>query len=184
MSGRNLHKLLASVLAGQVETGQYGALSPQRLREALTSGPDLNDAERALLLLSPVARDDWDRARREVLDEVRDRWIDSGARTELVPLAAASASETGQIDISGADFAVSLFRQDDEGTTWVILVQLGPTLRAGLHPMSALRLVDDTGLEWARGRPDAQGELLATWQNDQISLQERASVHRLRVEPI
>ncbi len=184
MSSRNLHKLMAYVLARQVESGEYGAVSEQRLREALTDGPDLDDAERALLLLSPVARDDWDRVRREVLDDVREHWMGSGADTELVPLAASSASDTGQIDVNGPDFTVSLFQQDHEGTTWVILVQLGPNLRAGLYPMSTLRLIDDEGLEWARGRPDAQGELIATWHNDEVSLQERAKGHRLRLEPI
>ena len=61
MNLNGMAELLSGILESQVESGQYGSIDEERLRESRTTGPKLSEAEQSLLLLSPVARSDYRR---------------------------------------------------------------------------------------------------------------------------
>jgi hypothetical protein len=50
--------------------------------------------------------------------------------------------------------------------------------------MTELRLVDSGGLEWMRGRSDAEGEMTRAWEDVTIDLLERSSQYTLRLMPV
>lgn len=183
MTNQATRKLISAILARQLETGRYGEIRQDRLREALTTGPALSEAERSILLLSPVAREDWNQASKEIADELRERWAALDIELKLVPLAAATESDAPVIALNGDGFSVVLYRQDGEGHSWVILVQLGTQIRNTIDPMTRLRLVDDGGLEWMEGQPDSSGEMTALWQDVKENLADRARRYCLILEP-
>ncbi len=174
--------LLSEILDAQVESGKYGAIDEGRFREALTVGPPLDEQEQGLLLLSPVARADYHRIRREVQEELTGRLQEQGVDMALLPLAA--ASDDDKVVMQGNGFSVTLYRQDDLGVPWVILVQLGSSYMQALNPMSLLRLVDSGGLEWLRGKPDKNGEITATWDDPETDLLLRSRRFSLSLEPV
>jgi hypothetical protein len=179
-----MKRLTAAILSRQIETGEFEVLSEKRLREAMTTGPEFTNKERALLMLSPVTRDDWKRIRLEVLDEIFDRCEELNLEQELVPLAASGRSDESQINLSGSGFSLTLFRQDNPETPWVILVQLDAKYQNVIYPMTELRLVDSGGLEWMRGRPDSEGEMTGVWEEASIDLLERSTRYTLKLMPV
>ena len=184
MNSRAIRRLTATILSRQMESGRHGTIDEKRLREALTIGPQLTEKENSLLLLSPVARDDWNRIRTLILNDMRDKIAEQGLDTSLVSLAASTDIEDGQVLIPGSDFSVTLYRQDTQGIPWVILVQLGPAYRNTIYPMTCLRLVDEGGLEWMRGYPDAEGEITSAWLDRNLDLHVRARKYSLKLEPV
>lgn len=173
--------LLTELLEPQIESGAYGTIGDDRLREALTSGPELSENEQSLLLLSPVARSDYRRVRREIVEETLDRINRHGVEMDMLPLAAADRKDKVVLKSSG--FTVTLYRRDELGIPWVILVQLGGVYKQAINPMTTLRLVDTGGLEWLRGRPDANGELTGAWNDPETDLLDRARRFSLVLEP-
>lgn len=182
MNLNSMAKLFSEVLATQVETGKYGTFDPERLREALSTGPSLNESERSLLLLSPVARSDFQRMRREVNEEILKRLEQLGVERRLYALAA--DSEEGTVSLKGNGFGVTLYRRSELGVPWVILVQLGPAYLQAINPMTVLRLVDSGGLEWCRGKPDGQGEITASWDDRETDILARSKRFSLALEPV
>ena len=183
MKTGGMEKLMGALLDRQIETGKYGLISAQRLRQALTTGPELDDAEKSLLLLSPVARDDYQQARETIRLETLERLSRNGVETELLPLAAADDGAQEVVILEGNGFSVNLYAQDDAGKQWVILVQLDENFRNSINPMTSLRLMDSGGLEWLRGRDDANGELSGVWLDDEINLLSRTRKYSLFLEP-
>ena len=181
MNTESMTRLLAEVLDGQVESGAFGAISETRLREAMTNGPDFTRQERSLLLLSPLVRTDYRRIRNETLKDTRGRIKRHNVEVNLLPLAATTEEETVVLKSSG--FTVTLYRQEELGFPWVILVQLDSTYRQAINPMTTLRLADAGGLEWLRGRPDPNGELTGAWYDSEVDLLERVRRYSLILEP-
>ena len=182
MNVNSMARLFSEVLATQVETGQYGGFAPARLREALTTGPSLNEKERCLLLLSPVARDDFHRMRRQMNEEIQARIEQLGVDRHLHALAADSEEDT--VSLKGNGFGVTLYQRSELGVPWVILVQLGPAYLQAINPMTVLRLVDSGGLEWCRGKPDGQGEITAAWDDRETDILARSKRFSLSLEPV
>ena len=174
-------RLLSELLDSQLESGQYGVITEKRLREALTTGPPLNEQEQSLLLLSPVVREDFRRIRQEIRTKLSKKLEMNNVETEIMPLAAASNED--KVVMKGKGFTVTLYRQEGLEVPWIILVQLGDAYMRALNPMSILRLIDSGGLEWLRGRPDECGEITATWNDDQTDLIARSRRFSLRLEP-
>ena len=182
MNTESMARLLVEVLDGQVESGAFGVIRETRLREAMTSGPDLTQQERSLLLLSPVARSDYRRIRNEVLQDTRDRIKRHNVEMNLLPLAATTEEETVVLRSSG--FTVTLYSKEELGFPWIILVQLDASYRQAINPMTTLRIADAGGLEWVRGRPDSNGEMTGAWYDTEVDLLERARRFSLVLEPV
>ena len=182
MNVNSMARLFSEVLASQVETGKHGSFAPARLREALTTGPSLSEAERSLLLLSPVARSDFQRMRCQVKEEIQQRLDQLGVERQLYALAA--DSDEGTVSLKGNGFQVTLYQRSDLGIPWVILVQLGPVYLQAINPMTVLRLVDSGGLEWCRGKPDGQGEITASWDDRETDILARSKRFSLSLEPV
>ena len=182
MNTDSMTRLLAEILDSQIETGAHGEINDIRMREALTTGPDLTKQEQSLLLLSPVARGDFQRMRNKIVSEIRDRVSVYGVETELLPLAAASSGD--KITLKNTGFSVTLYCKDDLGIPWVILVQLGNNYQQAINPMTTLKLVDTGGLEWMRGKPDAFGEMTGAWYDFETDLLSRARRFSLVLEPV
>lgn len=175
-------KLLKNILESQIESGQHGFFEEERLRAALTVGPPLNEDELSLLMLSPVARYDYKRIHREISQEVTSRLKRNSVEIELFPLAA--ATDENKVILRGHGFNVTLYKQDNLGIPWVILVQLGTSFLEVLNPMTVLQLVDSGGLEWLRGKPDANGEITATWDDPETDILARSRRFSLTLKPV
>ena len=175
-------RLLAEILDSQIESGTYGVIKYNRMQEALTIGPGLTKQEQSILLLSPVAREDFQRMRNKIVAEIRDKISQYGVETELLPLAAADLQD--KVTLKNTGFSVTLYRKDDLGVPWVILVQLGKNYQQAINPMTTLKLVDTGGLEWMRGKPDTFGEMTGAWYDFETDLLSRARRFSLILEPI
>lgn len=182
MNTNAMARLLTELLDPQVESGEYGEIGDDRLRKAMTIGPALTKQEQSLLLLSPVARADYSRVCNEIVAETRDRITRHGVKMNLLPLAAADQDD--KVVFKSTGFTVTLYRRDDLGIPWIILVQLGSSYRQAINPMTTVRLADTGGLEWLRGKPDANGELTGAWNDSETNLLTRAQRFSLMLEPV
>jgi hypothetical protein len=182
MNLNGMAELLSGILESQVESGQYGSIDEERIRESRTTGPKLSEAEQSLLLLSPVARSDYRRVCRRIQEELTSRLLDQGVEMELLPLAA--ATDEDKVVMHGNGFNVTLYKRNDLGIPWVILVQLQTSYLRALDPMTILRLVDSGGLEWLRGKPDVNGEVTATWDDPETDILARSRRFSLKLEPV
>jgi hypothetical protein len=174
--------LLVNLLDSQIETGKYGIMEGGRIRKALTIGPFFTDTEQRLLLLSPVARMDYKRIRKEIHQDVIDRLDGLQVERQLLPLAADSEEDT--IIMKNNGFTVTLYRREDMDIAWIILVQLGPSYLEAINPMTRLRLYDSGGLEWIRGKPDVNGEMTSFWNDIETDLLTRSRRFSLCLEPV
>lgn len=181
MNSNGMAELLSKILDTQIETGQYRGINEQRLRQALTTGPGLDHEEQSLLLLSPVIRHDYKRIRHEIKKELTQQLQNQGVEMQLLAFAAASTEDKVVMQNNG--FSVTLYRQNDIGIPWIILVQLGPSYIQAINPMTILRLVDSGGLEWLRGKPDANGEITGTWDDTKTDILARSRRFSLALEP-
>lgn len=185
MNSRAMETLLSTLLDQQIESGKYGFIDETRLREAMTTGPDFTSREKSLFLLSPIARSDYRRVREDVVQEIKAHLLEKDVALELVPLAAADKdTDRESLSINGHGYSINLYRQADIGVQWVILVQLDNNFMNCISPMTRLRLIDSGGLEWLRGRPDANGELTGTWLDEDVDLLDRMRKYSLSLEPV
>ncbi len=182
MNTNGMARLLAGMLDTQLETGQYGAIDEERIRASLTTGPALSDEEQSLLLLSPVARSDFNRVRREVKEKLVLQLMENHIEQNLLPLAA--ATDEDKVLLKGNGFNVTLYKQDNLGIPWIVLVQLGDNYLQAINPMTVLRLVDSGGLEWLRGKPDANGEITVPWEDAETDILSRSRRFSLTLEPV
>lgn len=173
-------RLLLDLLNAQTEDAGSKPLSLARLHAALTDGPPLTKAEQGVLYRSPLSRDDYLRLKRKRNAELQTRWRQQGLRLRLVAKAAADPdSDRLHYQNAAAGFQVTLFRQDDADMPWMVLLQLDPMVRDTLYPASAVVLSDSGGLEWARGRPDARGELSFGWHHPDTDPRQRLRAYTL-----
>ena len=182
MNTNGMATLLTELLAPQVETGKYGVISKERLRASLTTGPPLTEHEQTVLLLSPVTRIDWQHIQQQVTHELLAELKARDIEMNLLPMAAATDEETTKFHGNG--FNVTLYRQNDIGIPWIVLVQLGDAYLKAIGPMTTLRLVDSGGLEWLRGKPDKNGEITGSWHDQDTDLLARSRRFSLTLEPV
>ena len=182
MNNDGMARLLAKLLDSQIESGQYGIIEKERLYASLTTGPPLNEKEQSLLLLSPVARFDLQQLREEIKAKlIADLKMKNISQT-LLPLAA--ATENDKVILKGNGFNVTLYKHEELGIPWIILVQLGNSYLQAINPMTVLRLVDSGGLEWLRGKPDKNGEITSPWNDNETDLLARSRRFSLTLEPV
>ena len=182
MNTSAMARLLAELIEPQVETGQHGEIAGERLRQALTFGPTLTKKEQSVLLLSPVAREDYKKVRKEIVAEIRDRIKQRNITMDILPLAAATQDE--KVSLTEAGFTVTLYKKTELGFPWIILVQLSSAYQQAINPMTVLKLSDTGGLEWLRGKPDSNGELTGPWKDHKTDILERAGRFSLVLEPV
>ena len=183
MNMNGMAELLAEILDTQIETGEYGEIDEERFRESLINGPPLSKKEQSLLLLSPIARNDYSRIRNKVNREIAAHLAEQGVEVKLnLPLAAATKEEKVTMNCNG--FTLVLYRQDDFEIPWLILIQLEEKFLKVLNKMTVLRLVDSGGLEWLRGKPNAEGEIAGTWEVPETDLFERSNRFSLSLLPV
>ncbi len=175
-------KLLSEVLDSQIESGRHDVIDHDRIRESLTTGPPLSVDEQISLLLSPVIRSDYKQVRDKISKDLKSRLEKNNITLELIPLAA--SSEEDKVIFQGNGFKVILYRKDDLGVPWIILVQLGSNYLKHLNPMTILQLVDSGGLEWLRGKPDSNGEITGVWEDPDTDILARARRFSLILQPV
>jgi len=182
MNTTQMADLLSEILDSQIESGEYGGIDRKRFEKALTCGPPLQENELQLLLLSPVARSDYNIVRQRIADQLKKRLQKQRIELELLPLAASTDGE--KIVMQGNGFAVTLYQKEELGIPWIILVQLEPKYSENIDPMTVLQLIDTGGLEWLRGRPDRNGELTGAWDDRQTDLLARSKRFSLILQPV
>ena len=170
-------RLLADLLAGQEEDGRAEPISPERLYQALTTGPALAPDERTRIWQSPLVRQDYLEAKRRIRAEIADRWIRDGVQTTLQAQAASTQTEVMAVD--GPDFAVSIYRHHDEDGSWVVLLKLKRALLGSAYPLVGVRLVDSGGQEWLKGIPNSLGEISQEWTDSEATPADRLRSHEL-----
>lgn len=170
-------RLLAAVLAAQIDGGRDdfdAEASLERLRRGEPLGPE----DRRLLLSSPAAR-----ARMSEALGIADAALAARARAaqielEALPLVAASHDAVTTVEARG--WRLSIFREDLPRMAWSLTLQLGDEI--GRLAPARVRVVDEGGLCWIEGRPDARAELSAPWPLAANTPIERLASHRLHLE--
>ena len=173
MNMNGVSRLFLEILNSQLESGRYPPLDEKRVRESLTRGPGLTEDEQIILLLSPLARHDYQQVKKKIQEETRLRLYAQGVETELLAMAA-SSEDGDKMILKGNGFTVTLYRQENHDTLYL----------QNIYPMTPLRLIDSGGLEWLRGRPDANGEITASWNDPETDLLARSKRFSLILEPV
>lgn len=173
-------ELLAAILASQSEPEGADLLSDDRIREALTTGPRLSTAEKRLLWTSPDARDHFLAIRKQVRLDMSEAVSRAGLGFSERRLAASGSSS--EEEIVGKGFVVSLFRDQDFADQWALSVELSDEYLRLLPPETPVTLQDTGGVVWARGVPDIQSRIGATWTADEPPMA-RLRNHTLRLDP-
>ena len=180
MKTQSMKALFAAMLEQQLVEDDTRVLDEARMRESLTTGPELTDEEKSLLVRSPLARYRYQDMQAQVADEVTDTLRRLKIDTHILPLAAADHSDTHTFTCTG--YRVILYDKKKYGVPWMILLQLEKSLQDAINPFTVVRLVDSGGLEWMRGKPDANGELTVSWIHPDTDLLERARRYELNLE--
>lgn len=180
MNRESLKALFSAMLDEQVEPGETPPLVEARMRETLTTGPQLTEEEKALLIQSPLARYRYQDMQKQVAEEITQTLERGNIATRILPLAAAEKTDTHHFSCTG--YKVILYDKKEHGIPWVILLQLDKAFQDAINAFTVLRLVDSGGLEWMRGRPDANGEITASWIHADTDLLERARQYSLKLE--
>lgn len=181
MNIQSIERLFASMLDQQVELGNVGTINRDRFKRALTSGPDLTEKEKRILLVSPIARYEYHDIKREVLASIEQKIEEQHINTEIVPLAASDDSADRHI-FPCTGFRVTMYDKKKYGIPWILLLQLDTTFMNIINPMTVVRLVDSGGQEWLLGKPDKNGELTASWLDTETDLLDRVRRFSLNIE--
>jgi len=181
MNAQSLEHLFSSMLDQQIESGNAGTISRERIERILTSGPGLSQREKQVLLRSPIARYEYYDTKSKILVSIKRKLAQQHINTEIVPLAATDDSADRHI-FSCTGFRVTIYDKKAFGIPWVILLQFGTTFMKVIHPMTVVRLVDSGGQEWLRGKPDENGELTASWLDVETDLLDRVRRFSLNIE--
>lgn len=153
-------KALAAVLARQALPDDRTFVAPDRVRQALTLGPDFTDEELRILWSSQDARAILQAVRASVDRETRDS-LETAGYGGVLRLRAASGA--GEIEpIRGEGFVLSIFH-DEDPEEWSLALRLEPELRKLLPRLATIKLVDEGGLTWLEGHPDSTGMLGGIW---------------------
>lgn len=153
-------KALAAVLSRQPLPDDGAFVDPDRIRQALTVGPDFSDEELRILWGSQDARSILQTERASVDREIRDT-LESAGYGKVLRLKAAGGA--GDIEpIRGEGFVLSIFH-DEDPEEWSLSLRLEPQLRQLLPPFATIKLIDEGGLTWLEGHPDAAGLLGGIW---------------------
>lgn len=175
----NLARLMADVLMHQPEPEtEFDDLEFARaVRDALTGGEGLPDDLEALIWRSPTARSIFQRLRTEAAAAARRRWRDRGFSTELMRMAADSATEEGE-SFSASGITMHIVRNAASGR-WLITLQVTVEALDELPQGVSVRVTDRGGKIWLEGVLDRHGGLDGFWEDATMSPQDRARTHGL-----
>lgn len=160
-------KALAAVLARQPLADGGRFIAPDRVRQALTVGPDFTDEELRVLWSSQDARSILQTVKASVDRETRDS-LETAGYGRVLRLRAASGA--GEIEpIRGDGFVLSIFH-DEDPEEWSLSLRLEPQLRKLLPPFATIKLLDEGGLTWLDGHPDSAGMLGGIWSSPETPI--------------
>lgn len=190
------HKLLTALLSRQEETGVAAELPPERIAEiASGSGSPPSNAEVAVLLASPVARDELVLQRR--LHRMRQATLtlsqpSANDNHMLYPYRAAAASlegvgetDRGLLELEGPWAFLQVEPGLDENEPYLLTLRLRPEVPGGLANRTLeVREAGPDGLVWLTGRTDNAGVIQAVWDHAGLRPRDRPFASGLRVEGI
>lgn len=182
MTNSGMTKIFTEILDRQVNVLTKGHITTDRLYAAFTNGPEINKAERKLLLKSPTLRYECVNVINQINREVKNQLEKSQIQMAITPLAA--ANESSEYHFSARDFDVYLYDKSNSDMPWIVFLQLSPKLTSCLYHMTRIRLYDSGGLDWIVGRPDKNGQIIGEWLDTETSLVDRAKMYSLHIEPI
>lgn len=178
MNTQSLNNLFSEMLNNQIETGINSTIDATKLQLLAENG--LTKKDKKTLLRSPIARysylDAKNKHKQNLLQQIKQNHIE----TEVMPLAASSASEDTLV-FSCASYRITIYHNKLSDKPWIILMQLKPDLMKIIGKNTIVRLVDTSGKEWAKGKPDDNGELLVSQENN-INFFEQAKKYSLNLE--
>ncbi|WP_203070566.1 hypothetical protein [Falsiroseomonas ponticola] len=160
--GKGRNRLLREIMADQPWDDPEAAPPVAFYQRALSGrAPALTPADEQRLLLSPAARLHHAQARDALRRIAAHRLARAGVETEARRLAAATEADT--FELRSADFTLA-GQRDEEGADpeWLLLLRLSDRICAALDGLP-LRLLDEEGLVWLEGWPDASGTLGGVW---------------------
>lgn len=178
----NLSRLLAATLEYQHEPDiAFDDLAFARsVRDAMAAGTAEQDfpAEvTQLIWRSPTARSIFLQLRAEVVASARRRWRERGFSTELIRMAADSASDESET-FSNGGIAMHSVRNAATGR-WLISVRLTAEALDDLPPCLRVRVTDRGGKVWLEGVLDRHGGLDGFWDDPETTPRERARAYGL-----
>jgi len=162
-----MYNVLADLLSRQPVRDTDPAIAPARLRQALTTGPALDEGEARLLWASRTARDGYRVIREEIQRELAGRCRRQGLTLSLEhPVGAAFApDQTHHLHADDDSFQVDLIHLGDADFPWIVQLHLGDALGDILgdwHQLQ-LRLLDSEDHEWLCQRYDGERVLVQDW---------------------
>lgn len=172
------YKILADILNQQDIPDHDADISPQRLYQALSTGPAFDDTEARILWASPLVREDYREIRNQIQAEVRQRCRQQGLVLSI-PATEAAFAPAQSYSLSAGSFQVDLLHTGDPEEPWLVQLRLGESLQAVLgdwHQLH-LRLVDAGGLEWLCQRYDGETVLLQDWSHPEIAADARMGAY-------
>lgn len=178
MNTQSLNTLFSAMLNTQTETGANRVIDPSKLQLLVENG--LTNKDKKHLLRSPIVRyqyaDEKNKYREGLLKKIEENKLEM----QILPLAASSKSEDTMV-FSCASYRITIYSNKLSDKPWIILVQLKPDFIKIIGKNTAIRLIDTSGFEWAKGKPDNNGELLVS-QKDTINFFQQAKKYSLNLE--
>jgi len=154
--------LLADLFNGQREDGDIDPIPEHRFEEALSGGPELTQAEKAALWLSPRNRQTFLAVRARLSQGLTQAWHDrAGGLTLRVKAAATDVREP--LRLQGDGFLLRLLPRSHAADAWTLVLTLDDGLAPAVPSWAILRLAEPEGFVWLEGKPDATGALVGDW---------------------
>lgn len=173
------NRLLAAILANQIEDGDGDRFDADATLHRLRSKGALSEENRLALLSSPAVR-----ARMQEALGAADAALTAEAgklEIELQVLPRVAAADDDRVTtIEAKGWRLSIYREDLPHMIYSLTLQLGDEL-CGLAP-GYLRLVDSGNHCWLEGKPDARAEITAPWSLDAEAPMSRLAQYALRLE--
>lgn len=171
---------LAAALEQQVEGPDLGVISADRIREALTTGPDFSAEEQRLLWFSPDVRESYFSVRESLDREIQDQLHVDGFGEGLGLRAASSVSDVQTIE--GRGYVLTIFHdQIGDQHEWSLSLQLDEDFRSRLFAKTVVRFYDSGGVTWLKGVPDQIGQIGGLWEVSDETPLDRAAKYQLFV---
>ena len=165
-----MHNVLADILNQQDIPDSDADIDPERIREALTTGPGFDETEARILWASPLVRAEYREIRDEIQAGIRERCQARGLTLRLEPMRAAFAADRRhRLPAPDGSFQVDLLHTGDPDAPWIIQLHLNDRLRELLGDWHRLhlRLLDSGGHEWLCQPYDGETVLLQDWKAPQ-----------------
>jgi len=166
------------MLDQQIETGENKKFELGKLQSIVENGLTIQD--KSHLLHSPIARYQYFDVKNTYKDNLLKKIHECKIETQILPLAASSKSDDTLV-FSCASYRITIYSNKLSDKPWIILVQLKPDLMKIIGKNTVIRIVDSNSYEWAKGKPDDNGELLVSQKNN-IDFFQQAKKYALNLE--